>query len=93
MQAIEIFKPGKWTAMGGQVLGFAAEDLSATAAAYSPEKHEAPIVVGHPKDDEPAYGWVRSLSFEDGSLQAETECSDPKKTSPQRFFGAFLSML
>jgi hypothetical protein len=28
---------------------------------YNPEIHEAPIVLGHPKNDRPAYGWVKSL--------------------------------
>lgn len=47
--------------MSGAVLEFSAADLAATAAAYDPTKHEAPIVVGHPKIDGPAYGWVKSL--------------------------------
>jgi hypothetical protein len=32
--------------------------------------HEAPLVIGHPKDNLPAYGWVKSLNFADGLLQA-----------------------
>jgi hypothetical protein len=67
---IQIFKPGKHTAMSGVELGFSESDLAATAAAYDPAKHEAPIVIGHPKHDDPAYGWVKSLAFADG-LEAE----------------------
>ena len=34
--------------------------------------HEAPIVIGHPSDNAPAYGWVSGLSFDEGAgLEAE----------------------
>lgn len=67
---IQIFKPGRHTAMSGAVLDFTEADLSASAAAYDPAKHEAPLVVGHPRHDAPAYGWVKSLAFAEG-LEAE----------------------
>lgn len=70
-KSIQIFKPGKHTAMNGQAFAFSESDLAATVAAYDPAKHEAPLVVGHPKHDNPAYGWVRSLAFADSALQAE----------------------
>lgn len=53
--------------MSGVRLGFSPADLRATVAAYDPALHEAPLVVGHPKHDLPAYGWVQSLKFSDGS--------------------------
>jgi hypothetical protein len=56
--------------MSGQALSFSESDLQATVAAYDPTKHEAPLVVGHPVHDSPAYGWVSSLSFSDGGLDA-----------------------
>ncbi len=49
--------------MNGQTLAFSESDLQAAVAAYNPELHEAPLVVGHPRHDLPAYGWVQSLSF------------------------------
>jgi hypothetical protein len=69
---IQIFKPGKHTAMSGAALSFSETDLAATAKAYDPAKHEAPLVCGHPAHDDPAYGWVGSLSFADGALEADT---------------------
>ena len=48
-----------------------ADALAATAGAYDPTLHEAPLVVGHPELDAPAYGWVRSLRFAAGALEAE----------------------
>ena len=73
---IQIFKPGKHVAMSGVALSFSETDLAATAAAYDPAKHEAPLVVGHPKHDDPAYGWVQSLAFADGALDAEPQQVD-----------------
>lgn len=69
---IEIFKAGKHTAMNGTTLTFSDADLQAAAAAYDPAVYEAPLVVGHPKIDAPAYGWAKSIHFaDDGKLVAE----------------------
>lgn len=67
---IEIFKPGRHTAMNGEVIEFTEADLRATAAAYDSKLHEAPLVIGHPKLDAPAHGWVKSLAYS-GTLDAE----------------------
>ena len=74
---IQIFKPGKHTPMSGAALSFSEADLSATAAAYDPAKHEAPLVCGHPQHDAPAYGWVGGLSFAEGALEAGPTQVDP----------------
>lgn len=67
---LQIFKPGQHTAMNGARLNFSESDLQATVAAYNPELHEAPLVVGHPKHDLPAYGWVQKLAFSEGGIDA-----------------------
>lgn len=74
---IEIFKTGTHTAMGGVTIEFNASDIEATARAYDPAKHEAPLVAGHPKHDKPAYGWVKALAFSEGVLRAEPDQVDP----------------
>lgn len=74
---LQIFKPGRHTAMSGAVLAFSESDLAASAAAYDPAVFEAPIVVGHPKLDAPAYGWVKSLAFSGGALEAGPHQVDP----------------
>lgn len=74
---IEIFRPGAHTAMSGEALAFSADDLAATAAAYDPSLHEAPIVVGHPRHDAPAYGWVGTLAVQEGALAATPVQVDP----------------
>ncbi len=67
---IQIFKAGKHTAMSGATLTFSEADLQSMVNAYDPALHEAPIVVGHPKTDDPAYGWVKSLNFSEGVVTA-----------------------
>lgn len=68
---IHIFKPGTHQAKSGAVLNFSESDLAASAAAYDPALHEAPLVVGHPKADAPAYGWVKTLQTAEDGLHAE----------------------
>lgn len=70
MQRLHIFRAGNHGPMQGGTLEFSAADLAASAQAYDPARHEAPIVVGHPKLDAPAYGWVGGLQAEAGNLFA-----------------------
>lgn len=65
MKRIPIFKPGRHTPTSGASLDFSEDMLRAAVKAYDPALHEAPIVVGHPKDNGPAYGWVKSLDFDE----------------------------
>ena len=74
---LHIFKAGSQTAMNGVCLNFSEVDLAACAAAYDPALHEAPIVIGHPKTDAPAYAWVKSLSSDGTQLFAEPIQVDP----------------
>lgn len=65
MKRIPIFRPGRHTPTSGASLDFSEDMLRAAVKAYDPALHEAPIVVGHPKDNGPAYGWVKSLDFDE----------------------------
>ena len=68
MQAIEIFKIGKHTATNGQTLPFDEAMLSAAVKGYDPSLHEAPVVIGHPKDNHPAFGWIDHLELTDDGV-------------------------
>ncbi len=70
MKRINIFKTGMHTSSNGATLNFSEDKLQGSAESYSPSVHEAPIVIGHPKDNGPAYGWVKSMEFSEGSLDA-----------------------
>lgn len=78
IKPIEIFRPGDHTPSSGIPLSFTEADVAATAAAYDPVNHEAPLVVGHPRMDAPAYGWVKSLQFADGVLSAVPDEVEPE---------------
>lgn len=75
---VEIFKPGTHTTSHGEAITFTEADVAATAAAYDPATFEAPMVVGHPQMDAPAYGWVKSLDFTEGKLRAEGHQVEPQ---------------
>lgn len=66
MKRIAIFKVGTHTATNGQPMTASAAMLKSVADNYTPDTHEAPAVIGHPKDNHPAYAWAESLSFDDG---------------------------
>lgn len=73
---VEILRPGTFRSMSGHDVTFTADDLQAIAASYSPELHEAPVVVGHPSTDAPAYGWVRTVRVDGDRLLAELDQVD-----------------
>lgn len=74
---LEIFKSGRHVAANGQTYEFSEADVLATARAYDPALHAAPLVVGHPTMDAPAYGWTRALSFAEHKLVAFPVDVDP----------------
>lgn len=63
--------------MNGVRFDFSEADLAATVKAYDPALHEAPLVIGHPKHDAPAAGWVKSLTGDAQGLNAEPQQVDP----------------
>jgi hypothetical protein len=74
---MQIFRAGTWTDAAGITRSWSEGDVAAMAAAYDPDASEAPLVVGHPADDAPAYGWVARLTATDGVLDAEPHLVDP----------------
>jgi hypothetical protein len=67
---LHIFRAGKHTDANGRQVEITPEDLQASAAAYDVSLHEAPIVIGHPAADAPAYGWVEGLAANGDDLSA-----------------------
>lgn len=76
---IEVFRPGTFTAMNGETVTYSADDLAALAAGYDPDNSPAPIVVGHPTSDSPAYGWVKGFDFD---LEANRLYADIDQLEP-----------
>jgi hypothetical protein len=75
---IQIFRAGTHTDMNGVERTFTEKDVETIAAFYDPAKHEAPCVIGHPKSDDPAYGWAKGLVAQNGDLFADVDQVDPE---------------
>lgn len=73
---IEIFRAGARVDMHGRTVDITTADLAAIAANYNPQTHEAPLVVGHPKTNAPAYGWVKELTVDGDRLLAQPDQVD-----------------
>ena len=67
---IEIFKVGKHTASNGTTKDFTLSDVRSIIDNFS---EDVPIVVGHPKTDSHAFGWINSLYMKGKSLFAKTK--------------------
>lgn len=81
---LHILKAGTFTDMHGQRVHFTAADLAALAAGYDPALQRAPLVVGHPRHNSPAFGWIKGLVAQGDDLEAEVEQLDPAFVSAVR---------
>lgn len=61
---LHIFFAGTHTATDGTSHDFSEADIADLVESYDPELSEAPLVVGHPKIEDPAYGGVESLALD-----------------------------
>lgn len=72
---IEVFRAGTHTDSQGRTRTYSVQDVDNIVAAYNAqpegERHEAPIVIGHPRDNHPAWGWVKQLVRKGTSLYAQ----------------------
>ncbi|MEM7047069.1 MAG: hypothetical protein AAF442_05390 [Pseudomonadota bacterium] len=68
---ITIARVGTHTASNGTKVDLNPDTLAAVASHYDPGKHEAPMVLGHPRTDGPAHGWVKGLRMAGDTLKAE----------------------
>jgi hypothetical protein len=71
MEWCEVFTAGNHTDSEGHTRVWSESDLDIMVNSYDQGKHEAPIVIGHPKDNAPAYGWVETLKREGSKLLAK----------------------
>ena len=76
---IEIFKAGRHIDDAGVSHSFSDADVAGMATSYDPALREAPLTVGHPKDNLPAYGWVKAVSVApDGALAITPHQVEPQ---------------
>lgn len=74
---LHLLRAGTFRDMHGRESSFSAADLAATAAAYDPARARAPLVVGHPRDNSPAFGWLAALEADGDDLYGIPEQVDP----------------
>lgn len=75
---IAVFQTGTHTDMAGETKNWTTEDVDQIVKSYNPSVHEAPVVIGHPKNDSPAWGWVESLRREGNLLFAKLKNIAPE---------------
>lgn len=78
MEPIHFFRAGRHTDHNGQEITFSQADLEAIASQYDPAVHEAPLVVGHPKTDDPALGWIKAVTAKPDGLYASAADVHPE---------------
>jgi hypothetical protein len=79
MKPFRIFRPGKHTASCGTATEFTKDDLAKAVEAYNVQLYAAPLVIGHPKVEDRAYGWAEKLTMDDaGDVWAHPEKVEPK---------------
>ena len=83
-RTIRIMRPGTFTSVEGKSVTFGPAELQAIVDGYDATSDPAPLVVGHPKMDDPAYGWIGRLSIENGELVAHPASIDRKFESQVR---------
>lgn len=71
MKWTRIARTGLHTAMSGQQVQLTEADLDKVVTSYNPKDHEAPLVLGHPTNNGPAYGWVQGLKRDGEYLLAQ----------------------
>lgn len=70
-QWVEVFRAGDHTDSSGNSKNWTKDDLEKIVNQYNAKKHEAPVVVGHPKENAPAFGWVEALKTDGKVLFAK----------------------
>jgi hypothetical protein len=68
---LDVFTAGEQTDSDGNKRQWTPQDLDTIVEKYNSQtEHEAPIVIGHPETDSPAYGWVEKLERRGDTLYA-----------------------
>lgn len=62
MKRIHLLKPGTFVGKDKKSYTFTADDVRSVAESYNPQLSEAPIVIGHPEEDSPAWGKIATAS-------------------------------
>ena len=70
---VEVFKTGTHTDSSGNTKEWTEKDIDKIVSSYAARKVDAPAVIGHPKSNSPAYGWVMELKRDGNKLLAKVK--------------------
>jgi cation transport regulator ChaB len=68
---LAVFKIGTHTDMNSFTREWTKKDLDSIVTNYASKEHEAPLVIGHPRLDDPAYGWVKDVRANGSLLEVQ----------------------
>lgn len=78
----EVMKAGEATDSSGKKHNITVDNLKEIVNQFKVRENDVPLVIGHPKTDSPAYGWLESLKIEGTRLLARgKEIADAFKTA------------
>ncbi len=69
-KAIQIFRSGTHIDSHGQKITISNDDIDKMISEYNEGNHKAPLTIGHPKDNHPAFGWIEKLKRKGNLLYA-----------------------
>lgn len=78
---LAVFKTGHHTDMHGFTRHWTGEDLTSIVRNYASKEHEAPLVIGHPRLDDPAYGWCKDVRANGSLLEVQVHQVVPQFAS------------
>ena len=78
---LAVFKTGQHTDMHGFTRQWSNTDLDSIVRNYATKEHEAPLVIGHPRLDDPAYGWCKEVRANGSLLEVQVHQVVPQFAS------------
>lgn len=77
LASLHLARPGHFTDMHGTAVDLTPELLAQLADSYDPALYAAPLVIGHPQLNAPAFGHLARISLDDAGLWGEPINVDP----------------
>ena len=74
---IEIFRGGEQTDSRGRKQD-GDKVIDKALSSFNAEQHEPPVVIGHPRNNDPAFAWVEGLKKQGNSLFAKIKDAQPE---------------
>jgi hypothetical protein len=68
---INLFRTGTHTDSAGRQRTWSENDLDRIVENFNQRTEDPPVVFGHPKDSDPAQGWIKEVRNNGGTLQAQ----------------------